>query len=346
LKGRLQAGDLAALKRPVSSRAAEHLFWLGRYTERASYTLRLLSRAQMLLKEDEFLDPNTLSFLYEMCGKQGLSEEFNPAEPGNQDQLEDELIERFWFVNDPKLPPPVGVAGQLRDRLSMGHWRLLNEASKLLMKPQSGPKDSPKEAQELSSIPEATLENVRLYLMAMHGEQSDHMTRDDGWRFLQLGRQLERLYGACECLLSMTSMPGRANENGIALGIALADSTITYRSRYQHRFEWLPALDLLIFDLDNPYSIKRILYKINIELNRLPGDHSAIRQLFDQVFMDGKLPKGLSLEALQPPFPVETSQLMRQWLKDLLNMSMKLSDVVGAQYFRLAELPDQMIQGR
>lgn len=360
LKGRLQAGDLAALKRPVSSRAAEHLFWLGRYTERASYTLRLLARAQMLLKEDEFLDPNTLSFLYEMCGKQGLSDEFNPSDPGNQDKLEAELIERFWFVNDPKLPPPVGlggqltalarVAGQLRDRLSMGHWRLLNEASKLLIKRKDAGGEllrrAQDQAQDMSSIPEATLEHVRLYLMAMHGEQSDHMTRDDGWRFLQLGRQLERLYGACECLLSMTSMPGRANENGIALGIALADSTITYRSRYQHRFEWLPALDLLIFDLDNPYSIKRILYKINIELNRLPGDHSAIRQLFDQVFTDGKMPKGLSLEALQPPFPVETSQLLRQWLKDLLSMSMKLSDVVGAQYFRLAELPDQMIQGR
>lgn len=348
LKGRLQAQDLAALRRPVSSRAAEHLFWLGRYTERASYSQRLLSRAQMLLNEDEYLDPNTLSFLYEMCDKQGLSDTYDLAEPGNQDKLETELIKRFWFEKGPKSLSPMGLAGQLsalanvasqlRDRLSMGHWRLLNEAVRLLEKPDW--------AKHLNSIPEQTLEEVRLYLMAMYGEQSDHMTRDEGWRFLQLGRQLERLCCACECLLSMTSMPGRANENGLALGIALADSTITYRSRYQHRFEWLPALDLLIFDMDNPYSIRRILYKIDIEVDRLPGDRASVRQLFNATYREGQMPEGLSLEALQPPFPVETSRVLRKWLHECLSTAMKISDLVGAQYFRVADAPDQMIQGR
>lgn len=348
LKEKLQAKDLKALRRPVSSRAAEHLFWLGRYTERASFSLRLLMHAQRLLNEDEYLDATTLSFLHELCGKQGLSSEFDAAEPLVQEEFEDELLKNLWYKQGVGATPAKGlamqlnglanVAGQLRDRLSSTHWRLLTDCSRVLVEPDSN--------RFQRTIPSASLEQVQLYLLAMHGEQSDHMTRDHGWRFLQLGRQLERLCGACDCLLSMTSMPGRAGENGLALAIALADSTITYRSRYQHRFEWLPTLDLLIFDRDAPYSVKRILYKLDIVLDQLPGDSTQLRTLFDAVYQHGKLPTGLSLEGLQPPFPAETGRVLRAWLQDLLDTAYKLSDLVGAQYFRLAELPDQVIQGR
>ena len=348
LKGQLKAKDLQALRRPVSSRAAEHLFWLGRYTERASFSLRLLMRAQMLLNEEEFLDATTLSFLHDMCAKQQLTDEYDPNEPKTRDELEKELVERFWYKTGPSAEPAAGlaaqltslatVAGQLRDRLSSTHWRVLNDCAKVLIEPESNVQNQ--------AIPTWALEQVQLYLLAMHGEQSDHMTRDNGWRFLQVGRQLERLCSACECMLSMTSVPGRAAEQGLALSIALADSTITYRSRYQHRFEWLPALDLLIFDEDAPYAIRRILYKLDIVIDRLPGDKSQIRNLFDSAFRGGNMPAGLSLEALQPPFPVETSRALRAWLQQQLDMACNMSDLVGAQYFRLAEQADQVIQGR
>ena len=81
-------------------------------------------------------------------------------------------------------------------------------------------------------------------------------------------------------------------------------------------------------------------------MDRLPGDHTAVRQLFDLTYRSGQMPDGLTLEALQPPFPVETSRVLRKWLQDCLSTAMKISDLVGAQYFRLADAPDQMIQGR
>jgi uncharacterized alpha-E superfamily protein len=108
----------------------------------------------------------------------------------------------------------------------------------------------------------------------------------------------------------------------------------------------LPTLDLLIFDEDAPYAIRRILYKLDIVIDRLPGDTSQIRQLFDSVYRNGDMPDGLSLEGLQPPFPADTGRKLRAWLQDLLDTAYKVSDLVGAQYFRLAELPDQVIQGR
>ena len=102
----------------------------------------------------------------------------------------------------------------------------------------------------------------------------------------------------------------------------------------------------MIFDEDAPYAIRRILYKIDIVIDRLPGDVTPLRQLFDSVFNSGLMPKELSLEGLQPPFPAETGRVLRAWLQQLLDTAMNMSDLVGAQYFRLAELPDQVIQGR
>lgn len=340
LKERLQAKDLQALRRPVSSRVAEHLFWLGRYTERASYSVRLLMQTQRLLDENEYLSPSTLGFMHELCGKQGLCTEFDPATPLDQAEFETELAQAPQGLSV-QLNNLAIVAGQLRDRLSSTHWRLLTDIAKVLPTTKT---TQPKLFQNSAS--NAPLEQVQLYLLAMHGEQSDHMTRDHGWRFLQLGRQIERLCGACDTLLAITSLPGRASENSLALAIALADSTITYRSRYQHRFEWLPALDLLIFDQDAPYSIKRILYKLNVTINQLPNDTKPVRALFDQAYQHGTLPSPLSLEGLQPPFPASTGKVLRNWLQNLQDTAYKLSDLVGAQYFRLAELPDQVIQGR
>ncbi|MFN4329789.1 MAG: circularly permuted type 2 ATP-grasp protein [Limnobacter sp.] len=348
LKEKLQAKDLQALRRPVSSRAAEHLFWLGRYTERASYSLRLLFHANKLLSEEEILDPTTLGFLHELCGKQGLSSEFDPAQPLNAERFEAELLSALWSGNQGSfgqmkgLPQQLNnlamVAGHLRDRLSSTHWRMLNDCAKVLTQLDTN--------RSVRYMPTEALEKIRLYLTAMHGEQSDHMTRDHGWRFLQFGRQIERLCGACDCLLSMTSVPGRAGEHGLDLAIALADSTITYRSRYQHRFEWLPTLDLLIFDDAAPYALNRILYKLDIVIGQLPGDVKPLHQIFDRVFNDGTMPEGLTLESLQPPFPAETGRQLRTWLQELLDTAYMLSDLVGAQYFRLADQADQIIQGR
>jgi uncharacterized circularly permuted ATP-grasp superfamily protein/uncharacterized alpha-E superfamily protein len=340
IKERLQAKDLQDLRRPVSSRVAEHLFWLGRYTERASYSVRLLMHSQRLLDDNEYLPANTLGFMQELCSKQGLCSEPDPSTPQDQTEFEEELQHATEGLSK-QLNNLAIVAGQLRDRLSSTHWHLLTNIAKVLPSTTTTP---PKLFQNNAS--NTPLEQIQLYLLAMHGEQSDHMTRDHGWRFLQLGRQIERLSGACDSLLSMTSLPGRASENSLALAIALADSTITYRSRYQHRFEWLPTLDLLIFDQDAPYSIKRILYKLNVTLNQLPSDTKPVRALFDQAYQQGTLPSPLSLEGLQPPFPASTGKVLRNWLQNLQDTAYKLSDLVGAQYFRLAELPDQVIQGR
>ena len=81
------------------------------------------------------------------------------------------------------------------------------------------------------------------------------MTRDDGWRFLIIGRRLERLCFLAQALASFLRMPSTRGPGALEWLLELADSIITYRSRYSRPPELLPVLDLLVFDDSNPHGV-------------------------------------------------------------------------------------------
>src|SRR5439155_12866159 len=85
----------------------------------------------------------------------------------------------------------------------------------------------------------------------LSGYALDNMTRDPGWRFLSIGRRLERLHWLCATLKQAVAGPSEVDLTWL---LRLADSIITYRARYMARPEWLPVLDLLICDEANPRS--------------------------------------------------------------------------------------------
>ena len=79
----------------------------------------------------------------------------------------------------------VRVAGAVRDRLSSDNWRLLNRLTQLFAK-WPAPGGHLDEALEV-------IDDALVSLVAVGGLEMAHMTRDQGWRFLSLGRHLERL---------------------------------------------------------------------------------------------------------------------------------------------------------
>ena len=89
-------------------------------------------------------------------------------------------------------------------------------------------------------------------MMTLSGFVLDGMTRDIGWRFLSIGRRIERLATMCSALRSAIE-DGRDHDLDWLLD--LADSIVTYRSRYLAAPEWLPVLDLLVRDDANPRSL-------------------------------------------------------------------------------------------
>jgi uncharacterized alpha-E superfamily protein len=135
------------------------------------------------------------------------------------------------------------VASHLRERLSLDNWRALNRMTR-----------SPGRGRRSAALAEllAELDGSIAGFTALSGYALDGMTRDPGWRFLSIGRRLERLQTLSTTLRQALDGPQDVDLTWL---LRLADSIITYRARYSTRPQWLPVLDLLVCDEANPRSI-------------------------------------------------------------------------------------------
>jgi uncharacterized alpha-E superfamily protein len=88
--------------------------------------------------------------------------------------------------------------------------------------------------------------------MTLSGFALDGMTRDNAWRFMSIGRRVERLNFLCAAVHCAFLHDGTA---GLSWLLRLADSIVTYRARYMTSPEWLPVLDLVLIDASNPRSV-------------------------------------------------------------------------------------------
>ena len=144
------------------------------------------------------------------------------------------------------------VASLTRDRLSLEAWRTLEP---LLRRPPL--------ARERHAAPPigdcSTCSTTACgWLAAFHGLMHENMTRNFGWSFLDMGRRVERACNLCEAILlgSSASRSGaRRRPARLLFLLELADSFITYRSRYRLEPMLPLVLDLLLVDETNPRSL-------------------------------------------------------------------------------------------
>ena len=110
----------------------------------------------------------------------------------------------------------------------------------------------------------------------------ESMTRGDGWRFLDIGRRLERAIQMVELLLN-SLVPEALNDIGVLEAILeMADSSITYRSRYLTSLQPELVLDLLLVDEANPRSIAFQLARLLEHITNLPGAKTSIRRTSEE----------------------------------------------------------------
>ena len=95
------------------------------------------------------------------------------------------------------------------------------------------------------------------------------MTRDDGWRLLSVGRQIERLDMLAHALALGFEYQVQQADDGFNLLLSLFDSVITYRAQFQARREVLPLLHLLVADTDNPRSLAWVARTMRDRLRKL-----------------------------------------------------------------------------
>lgn len=311
LKHRVSVRDLVRHGANVSSRLAENLFWFGRYGERCDNAARLLRIAlDRLLSESSHEGANIESVL-QLCEAFGLME--SNETPGRA-LLEAATLDTRTFGLAGNLRQLQRVAFSLRERISLDHWRTLGRLTQDTVIGRAVP------------LPTVLgwLDRAVTGLMTLSGFALDGMTRDEGWRFMSVGRRVERLWFVC---LSLQIALKQDKQAGLDWLLEVSDSIITYRSRYMSAPEWLPTLDLLVMDRANPRSIAFQLYGLDQYLERLEkmqGDcgREQLRRFVVQ------------LDALDLGRDFSTdSKVFQDWIEDLGQAVLKLSDDIALKFF-------------
>jgi len=158
------------------------------------------------------------------------------------------------------------LAFSLRDRFSADTQRILSRL-------QHGLRPSDGNGAPLGAL--GVLDELILNLAALSGMEMENMTRGHGWRFLDMGRRLER--GVNIVTLLQTGLLSRKDFGTSILGsiLEVADSGMTYRRRYFGHPEWPTVADLLIADDTNPRSFAFQVSAILDHVQRLPGSRAS-----------------------------------------------------------------------
>jgi uncharacterized circularly permuted ATP-grasp superfamily protein/uncharacterized alpha-E superfamily protein len=312
----------------VPSRAADHLFWLGRYTERLEQLLRVLRCVLGRVSgEPGGEDSSESSGLAELAAKMGIG----PALPdGNAGSLE--LSQRMLRVlYEPDEPGGVRellkrvrvTAAAVRDRFSGDTWRILG---RLEVDARSRPGRLP------LARATALIHNLVLDLAAFNGMEMENMTRGHGWRFLDFGRRLERGLSVLKLLHAAASVeaPSAAVLEPV---LEIADSVMTYRRRYFSAPRLAGVLDLLLRDESNPRSL---IFQVNVlgeHMVALVADSRAAALDRERIqslttALRSLAPEELVMQAAEGPKPLLLDVLIT-WSADLAG----LSDQVTSRYF-------------
>lgn len=240
----------------LPSRVAENLCWLGRYTERAEGAVRLLRfMLTRITDESGIASAPELPHLLRAAALQ-WPEAVPPRGPDGA--LPPEAMERAIFSAIFDETPANSITANLmglqrlgwvvRDRFSVDSWRILNNLIQEFLAVQAS-----RQSLELAEAL-VCLNGLVTGLAAFSGLSMENMTRSPSWRFLDIGRRIERTLHTARLLGGALLDPAEPEAPVLLALLSISDSAMTYRGRYGASFQTEAVLDLLLVDETNPRS--------------------------------------------------------------------------------------------
>lgn len=309
-------GQLRRASTSLTSRTADDLFWLGRYAERAEFSARMIrTTLEGLASQQGWM---TISDFIPVIRTFQHFGQFVPPRLGLDDNslLEQAIIRQMVNRKNPGSLASIichlgDIITSVRDQVTADTWRIVNQLSDVL--PPAG---EPGEGIELN------LNKIVLHLSALNGVLSENMTHGSGWRFLELGRRIERSTYSAQLVVESLDNQFANAPSRLDVLLEVFDALITYRQKYTvvHRD---PVLDLLLCDESNPRSLASQLACVLDDLMHLPRDSEGF-----------KLPEErLVLRVLSDVRLLDVSKLVSNAIPPVENAMLELSEHITQRFF-------------
>jgi uncharacterized alpha-E superfamily protein len=285
------AVDLPAMTpsptRAVSSpRVLSDLFWLGRYSERAESTARLLTVTRERYHEFRYRRdlagsecvPVLLNALGEITGTQTAA---------HDDDAETVAIAptTLWSLTADRHRPGalaqsverLGLASRaVRDQMSNDTWMVLAAVERAVLNSTVGPPESQTEGEAyLASAHSQTLAGM----LALSGVAAESMVQDVGWTMMDIGKRIERgawLTALLRATLTTVRNPG-AEQTITESTLIACESSVIYRRRMLGKVSVAAVADLVLFDEQNPRSLAFQFERLRANLKALPSSSGSTR---------------------------------------------------------------------
>lgn len=326
----------------LPSRVLENLYWMGRYAERAEACLRLLRTSYSMLNGE---DPLSADLRMTLLKAVSVVATVPLSKPPESDEA---MIDSLRHGEAPKsianvLNSMLFCADEAKELLSSDTYRVINDIRDAIPLLEVDDNDG-------FLAPDEVLDPLVTALMALAGLTHESMTRGYGWRFMELGRRIERAMQTgrlAGTLLGPEMLEPDQSRIAEALLLTL-EGLITYRRRYGARPDLRSGLDLVLLDTDNPRSVMYQLGNILRQLRKLPSNAGFLHELppAEKALIECSTRVRLfTLSELSASSEGER-KVLKMEMETLDKALMEISDMIGDRYFDHREASQQLVAAR
>lgn len=321
----------------LPSRVVENLYWMGRYAERAEASLRLLRTVFVLLHDEEPIGPAARKILLHTVSRiTSTLPGFTTASEELLAEPDEELARIITDGNRPgtiksTLNAMLSSAEESKGLLSTDTMRVINDLRDAMQELDLAL------AGGLTSAPEEALDPLVTALAALSGLMQESMIRGTGWRFMELGKRIERALQVINTVRNLvTPVTGEADQSTLLTALLVSmEVLMAYRRHGRQRRGIELGLELVMLDSSNPRSLLFQLERLQQHLPELPRATPKSGKLEEE---DRALLEAItSLRLSRFPQLLEPTVEVREGLDQLLMQLEKLlkdfNRIVGDKHF-------------